>query len=239
MLKKDMSVSLDEFLKYLLKKWKLIVGCVLFGAIIALVTAETMDNSIVVPQSEKYVELKEQEAGFLEYINNSVVMQLNPMNVFERTIFIDHITDRNALKDYIDSGRIWEKTEQEISVNYLIEITSWEDRETSNSAELKVRYSDETTCEELAEYLEKEIRLFDNDTDVTVGVQRTVIDKSLSEKQLWYFNRLQDIQGQLEYAAQGCTIKVSGTVAAAFGILIGGMCAVVVSFFLFLVKKEV
>ena len=47
------------------------------------------------------------------------------------------------------------------------------------------------------------------------------------------------IQGQLEYAAQGCTIEVTGTVAAAFGILIGGMCAVVVSFFLFLVKKEV
>ena len=68
-----------------------------------MVTAETMDNSIVVPQSEKYVELRKQEAGFLEYINNSVVMQLDPMNVFECTIFIDCIYDRNALKDYVDS----------------------------------------------------------------------------------------------------------------------------------------
>lgn len=238
MLKRDMSVSLDEVLKYLLKKWKFLVVCALLGGGIATVTAKVMDNSIVIPQSENYVELKEQEAEFLDYINNSIRMKMDPLNVPERTLFIDNISDRNTIKDYIDSGEIWRASEQTIPITYLTELTSWGDNRTVKSLELKVQHYDEEECGQFAEYLARQIKAFDSTVDVTVGVQRTVIDKSLGERQLWYLNRLQDIQGQLEYTAQGCIIEVSETVAIAFGTLLGGICAVTLAFFLFLLKRE-
>jgi len=234
-----MSISLDDFLKYLLKKWMPIVICMLCGSIMAILAARHVGNSIVVPPNEKYAELKEQETYFLDYINNSVTMQINPLNVFERTIFIDNIVDRNALKDYVDSGKIWENSDQVLAINYLIELVIWEDRETTESVELKVQHSEENICGELAVYLAQQIQLFDKDSCVTVGEQRTLIDKSISDKQEWYRNRLQDIQGQLEYTAEGCTIEVSGAAAVVFGALMGGVSAITLLFLLFLLKKDV
>ena len=105
-----MSVSLEDFLKYLSKKWMIVVGAVFAGVVISSVFAKTLGYSIVIPASENYEDLKTQEVYFEDYIENSIIMQMNPLEIYEKTIFMDSLSDRNALKDFIDSGKVWEES---------------------------------------------------------------------------------------------------------------------------------
>ena len=235
---KTMSVSLDEFVKYLLKKWIVIALCIVFCTSAAAVGAKVCGNEFVVPASENYEDLKTQEAYFEEYIANSIVMEMNPLEVYERTIFINHVSDRNTLKDYVESGQIWKNYETEISTSYLVELITWQEWENSGCSELKIQHSEENGCEELSLYIEKEIKQFDENSEVTVGQQRTVIDESISDVQMWYTNRLRDVKGQLEYTASGCVIGVSNAVAAVFGALSGGFIGTVICFSMFFFKMK-
>lgn len=234
----SMSVSLDEFLGYLLKKWIFVVVCVVLGILFAVVGAKLCGNEIVVPPSENYEELKKQEAYFEDYIDHSITMKMNPLEIYETTIFINEATDRNALKDYIESGFIWDDYETDISVRYLIELLIWQEWEASGFIELKVQHSEKSGCEQLTKYVAEQIQVFDKNAVLTLGQQKAVIDESVSDVQMWYINRLQDIKGQLEYTASGCVIRVSNVVAA-FGALSGGFINVIVCFALFLSKKKI
>lgn len=229
-----MTVSLDDFLKYLLKKWKMIVICVMAGAIISVVLTSIQGGKIEVAASEEYLNLKEQELSFEDYIDNSIIMKMDPVNIYEKTLFVEKISDRNSLKDYIQSEEIWTEFDQEIPVKYYTELISWNENETVDRIELEIRHSEELSCDGLAEYVADQIRQFDNNLEVTIGSRRTIIDEDVSDIQMWYWNRLNDIQGQLEINAAGCTIEVSVLMAGILGVLTGSLLAVIILWLKFL-----
>lgn len=238
MFSERMSVSLDDFIKYLLGKWKYIFVCVMVCMIFSCVSARLSGNKIVIPPDEKYADLKEQEEYFEDYINNSVLMDMNPLNIYEKTIVIDDVSDRDALKGQIDSGEIWKKSDETLPVQYLAELVTWDERTASQAIEIKVQHSEEAECVKLADDLVQQIRAFDHKAEVTVGETRTVIDKSVSDEQMWFVNRLQDIKGQLEYTASGCIIEVSYVVALILGIFLGGLMSFIILFCMFLWKQN-
>ena len=102
MTKEMKSVSLDEFLNYVMKKWMTIIICVILGCLFSVMGAKICDNTITVPADEEYSELKEQESYFENYMDDSLIMKMDPFNIYERTIYINEFKDRNALKDYVE-----------------------------------------------------------------------------------------------------------------------------------------
>ena len=86
-----MTISLEEFIKYLLKKWKMMVSVMLI--VTAIFTGATffVGNEISVPHSEEYL-YYEQEVEYLKsYMEKSILMNLDPTCIYERTLFIKNI----------------------------------------------------------------------------------------------------------------------------------------------------
>lgn len=223
----QMTVSLDDYIRYMIKKWKLLIGLLLAGGCLAGTATLFFGQEIVIQPSEKYAELKEQEASFLEYMENSVIMEMDPMNVYKRTLFLTNLSDQNALKDYIESGNVWENCEEPLQVKYLTELLEWQEEAQPEKVELELSHSDGETCEKLAEYIEEALQRYDQNLQIMIGTQRVVADQGISDEQMWCRNRLNDIQGQLEYTAAGCTITISFVTAVLFGAMIGGLLALV------------
>ena len=233
-----MTVSLDDFLKYLMKQWKVIVFFVLLGMAFAVGATALLGTKIEILPSEEYADLKEQEESFEDYMENSIVMQIDPMNVFEKTIFIKNVSDQDALKDYLSSNDLWSQYTQSISSKYLREVVSWEENSESENIELTVCHSDETSCGELSEYIADKIQQYDENAEVRVGTQRVTMDEEISDNQMWAIDRLNDIKGQLEIVSAGCTIEVSRVTAMILGILIGGLLSIILLWAKFLMKEN-
>lgn len=233
-----MTVSLDEFLKYLLKKWKmvlafLIVFILLFGA-----SAKMLGKKIVISPSEEYLQLKEQEASISGYIENAPMMKIDSTYVQEIVIYISDISDRDALKNYFDSGNVWEGIEYEHYLYYIMELVTWTDGNAAKSAEIKIQHSEEAQCSLMAEFLSEKIHDFDEEAEVLVGTPYIASDESIADVQSWYKNRLNAIEGQLEYARAGYVIEVNLPVAILTGALVGGFTAIVVAFLLFVLNRK-
>lgn len=75
------TVSLDDFIKYLIKKWYVIVVCVILGIGTFAVSVFMFGQKIVIPQSDKYAGLKEEEDEFEKYIDNAPLMKIDATNV--------------------------------------------------------------------------------------------------------------------------------------------------------------
>lgn len=236
---KRTSVCLDEFFRYLLKKWKIFVLSLLIGICAAIVCSNIMGFKIVIPKAENYDELKEQEDYFEKYMEESLLMQINPLKVYEKKIYIEHVSNRTALKEYVESGKIWNKFEQNLEKQYLDELLNWDEQEDNQNVELVIQHSEEQLCEELTSYVAEQIVSADKCASIIVGDTKIVADETVLEAQSWPERRLQDIRGELEHTAAGCVIEVSVPIAIIVGILLGGMIGFVWLLLKYLFEEEV
>lgn len=236
---KRTSVCLDEFFRYLLKKWKIFVLSLLLGICAAIVCSNIKGFKIVIPKAENYDELKEQKDYFEKYMEESLLMQINPLKVYEKKIYIGHVSNRTALKEYVESEKIWNKFEQNIEKQYLDELLSWDEQEDNQSVELVIQHSEEQLCEELTSYVAEQIASADKYASIIVGDTKIVADETVLEAQSWPERRLQDIRGELEHTAAGCVIEVSVPMAIIVGILLGGMIGFVWLLLKYLFEEEV
>ena len=90
-------VSLDDFIDYLMKKWIITAICIVLGIGVFVLSALFLDNKITILPGDNYEELKVQEAGFIEYIENAPFMKIDSSNIHERIIYISGITKRDSL----------------------------------------------------------------------------------------------------------------------------------------------
>lgn len=232
-----MSVSLDDFLKYLIKKWYIVITFVLVCCIIFCSVTVIIGKKIEVPPSEEYLQLKEEEDSIQHYLENSIVMKMDPVNIYERILYVSDISDKIVLKDYVWSDETWSEFVNSDVVQYVWEIVTWE--EVGKDMEITIRHSGSTECSEFSEYLAEQIRKEDENVKVVVGEQRTVTDEAMATRQIWYLERLEDIQGQLEYTARGYTIEVTLGTSIVLGVFTGGLLAIVALFCAFLLKKQI
>lgn len=230
----NMTVSLDEFIGYILEKWKMLAVIIFICIIFSVGAAAKVGGKIVIPTSEEYISLKEEEAYYEEYIDHSIVMKMDPTNIYERTVFLSNVQEESQLRDYIEGGAVFEKFEEDIPVKYLLELVSWNQQDVSGKAEIIIRHNNKEQCDSLSEYVAGCVRSYDENTEVFVGSSKSVADESVSKSQLWWRNRLDNVKGSLEYATAGCTIEVNSMAAGIFGIAFGGFLSVIILFFDFL-----
>ena len=94
MLTKEITVSLEDFIKYLLKKWKSVIFFVGIIMILFVIGAKMFGQKIVVEPSERYVVLQGQKETIEEYIENSPFMEIDPMNIHQCRIYLKNISNR-------------------------------------------------------------------------------------------------------------------------------------------------
>lgn len=227
------TVSLDEFVKFLLKKWKIVLAFLVVFVLLFGASALMLGKKIVISPSEEYLQLKEQEESIREYVEKAPMMKINSTCVQEIVIYISDISNRDALKNYFDSGTVWDGIEYENHLYYIMELVTWTDGNAAKSAEIKIQHSEEAQCNLMAEFLSEKIRDFDGEAEVLVGTPYIASDESIADVQSWYKNRLNAVEGQLDYARAGYVIEVSLPVAIVTGALMGGLTAIVVVFLLF------
>lgn len=225
-----MNISLDDFLQYLKTKWILILFCILLGSVLGIAAVGLNGEVIKIDPSEKYIELKEQEAYFLDYEANSLIMQMNSTNAFEGVIYLNSTAEKQTIKEYVFSDAIWENYDLDISVQYLRELISWS--EGMDYVEIKIWHYDEEECTRLMEYLAKKIASFDQRLEISKSEVIESAEEEISESQTWVYNRLEDIQGQLEHEQAGAVIQIDFVKAAIAGSLLGS----ILSFAVFLIK---
>ena len=238
MAKKDMTVSLDEFLAFLLKKWIIILGTVVIFVGLFCVSAKMLGEKIVFEPSEKLATLLEEAEFVNSYIENAPFMKINAANVHECTIYLSEISDKSSLANYLDSGHIFDEYEYEFGKYQLVELTTWIETADPSAVEIKVQHYDEESCEFMTNYLVRKIQLFDENLEVFVGTQHVTADRSVTEEQLWYIDRKRAVEGQLEYTRKGYTIEASLPIAAVAGVMFGGITSVCMLFVWFYIEHK-
>lgn len=231
----DITISLEEFGKYFLKKWKIAVLLVFLCTGIFCGAVKILGEEISVPHSEEYLYYEQESAWLEKYMEESVLMQMNPTNIPEITLYLEDSSDIQSLKDYILSNSIWEELETLRNKRYFYELLTWNEGE---KASISLRHVTEDECREAAEYLEKKILAYDANINVTVGELRTVTDEELQDEQLRWYDRIDYSKTLLLEAEAGYTIRVNIIAAAATGILTGGIIAVSVLLVLYMVKRK-
>lgn len=231
------TVSLDDFIRYLMKKWIIIVACIVLGVVSFVLSASLLGEKIVIPQSEKYASLKEEEAAFEKYIANAPLMKMDSTNIYERILYLSNITNREALKNFVDAGVAWENWSDENFKVYFSDHITWKDGE-QQSAEVEIWYYDDQECEKLTEYLAEQIKTKDSQVEILLGDPHIINDELTSDTQHWYINRLHAIQGELEHTAAGYTIETSLPIAAVVGAMAGVAAAIVCLFVTFLYREQ-
>ena len=232
-----LTVSLDDYIKYLIKKWKIIIACVVIFVVLFAVSSVVLDEKIVIPPSDEYSELIEQEASFELYMEESPLMQIKSQNVYECIVYVSNIAERASLKSHVDAGYVWNEFDDDIFKKYFSDLVTWYDVG-NNSAEIKVQYYEELQCEKISMYLSNQIKVFDEQLEVLQGDICIVSDEQIYDVQQWYKNRLKAVQGQLEYAATGYTITVSLPVAVLFGGFSGIFTSFLMLFLCFVFDKK-
>ena len=231
------TVSLDEFIKYLMKKWKIVLTVILLVTVSFVFSVAFLGNKITIPPSEEYENLKEHEKSFETYIDNSPLMKIDSPNVYERIVYISKIIDRESLKNHIEAGHVWDNWDDENFRCYFSDLVTWYDS-TSQSAEIKIQHYEEKECEKLAKYLVEQLHIYDTELEVLLGDALVSRDETIADVQTWYINRLDDIQGQLEHTAAGYTIEATVPTAIVIGAMAGALLSVVCMYLMFLCSKK-
>ena len=231
------TVSLDEFIKFLMKKWKIVLAFILLVTVSFVFSVVFLGNKIIIPSSGDYADLKKQEDSFETYIENSPLMKIDSTNVCERIIYMSNIKDRESLKNYVEAGRVWDNWNDENFRCYFSDLVTWYDS-TSQSAEIKIQHYEQKECEKLAKYLVEQLYVYDNEIKILLGDALENRDETIADVQTWYINRLDDIQGQLEHTAAGYTIEATVPTAVVIGAMAGALLSVVCLFLMFLCGKK-
>lgn len=240
MASEKMTISLEDFTKYFIKKWKTVLIIILVCTALFTGAAKIVGEEITVPHSEEYL-YYEQESAWLEaYLENSVLMQMNPTSIHERTLFLENISQKERLKSYAASLDIWDEINSEGNKEYFFELLTWQEDEAGN-VQLILRQVTEEECLEFAEYLKGKLENYDSTVEVTVGEERLVKDEDLQDEQLRWYDRIDYSKSLLLDAQAGYTIRVNAAAAAITGIITGGILSIIILIlsFLFNRNKEV
>ena len=232
-----MTISLEEFIKYLLKKWKMMVSVILI--VTAIFTGATffVGNEILVPHSEEYL-YYEQEVEYLKsYMEKSILMNLDPTCIYERTLFIKNISDKELLSNYVNSSEIWQDYETERSKAYIWQLISWNENEIGE-VELKIKHATSEECMECAEYLKESIQKRDSSAEIIIGAESIFVDEELAKEHLRWYDRIEYAESLLLNSQAGYTITINKTAAAIVGALAGCVAAVMIELVLYIRQEK-
>lgn len=225
------TISFEELIKYYMKKWKFIAIISVLAGVIFYVVAMWAGEEIVVPPSERCVYLEEQEESLKDYIDNSVIMKMDSMNISQITFSVKNIENPEEFGACLSTGKGWDEDAFMLPVKYLNEVVVWEKGEKEGELKIQLRYFDQDSCEEFYEKISQWLRSIQEDIIFADKVEMIVSEENVLRKQLEIFDLLDDVQGELEYVAAGFTLSVSKEVALVVGMLTGG----IFSAFLFMV----
>lgn len=231
------TVSLDELVKFLLKKWKIIIIGIIGFSIFSAVSAVSIGGKIVIPPDENYGELKMEEASFMEYIENSPVMSMDATSIYRSVVYVSDIKERALLKDFVESGAVWNEWEDVNFKTYFDDLVTWHDINES-SAEIEIYHYEENVCSNVSKFLSIHLLNFDTNLKVLQGETHVTSDETIADVQEWYRNRLNAIEGQLEHTAAGYTIEVSVLAAIITGGIFGVFFTVAILFAVFWVQSQ-
>lgn len=234
----NMTISLEEFIKYLIGKWK-VFGCVvILCTALFCGTAMMFGEEISVPHSEEYLFYEDALERHLIYVDEAVLMTLDPLCIYERSLFLKNITDKELLKDYTSSSEIWDELQTDRVKKYLPELLTWNENEETGSVELVLRHGTSEDAIEWAEYLAEQLKNYDENLDVIIGAERIVADEDVELEQLRRYTRTEHIKSLWLDSRAGYTIRVSIPVAAVTGVLAGAVLSIVIVLFEYMFKNK-
>lgn len=237
MASEQMTISFEDFVKYFIKKWKLVLGIVALSVILFMAGAKFLGEEISVPHSEEYLYYEKESAWLERYMKEAALMQINPTEIPERTLFLKNISEKDALKDYALSKEIWEGYVTEYEKAYLYELLNWQEQE-DESVQLILRHVTEEDCKKAAEHLKSRLQDQDASAEITIGEARVSKDENLQDEQLRWYDRIDYSKSLLLDSQAGYTLKVSMTAAAMTGAVTGGVLSVVAVFCMCMFGKK-
>lgn len=237
MSKDKMTICLEDFLKYLLKKWKIVALIVAVSAVCFVAGAMFLGEEIVVPHSEEYLHYEQELQWHESYLEESILMNLDPLSIHERSIILRNITDNEQMKNYAVSSEIWEDYDTEWSKKYISELVSWEENQDDGTVELVLRHATEQECVEAAKYLEKKLLEQDSAVEVIISAERIVADEKLQSEHLRWYDRIYYINSLLLDSRAGYVLKVNKMAAAITGVMAGGMLALAWGLVSFVIRR--
>ena len=229
MASEQMTISFEDFVKYFIKKWKLVLGIVVLAVALFVVGAKALGEEISVPHSEEYLYYEKESAWLERYMKEAALMQINPTEIPERTLFLENISEKDVLKDYVLSKEVWEGYVTAYEKAYLYELLNWQEQE-HGSVELILRHVTEAECKEAAEYLKSRLEDQDAGIEVIIGEARISKDENLQDEQLRWYDRIDYSKSLLLDSQAGYTLKVNIAAAAMTGAVAGGVLSVAVVF---------
>ena len=233
-----MTISLEEFLAYLLKKWKIIAVIVFACVGIFAGTAKMFGGEISVPHSEEYLHYEQELAWHESYLKDSVLMNIDPTSIYQRTVLLRNIADREVLRTYVTSLEIWDDFQTEWVKTYFPELVTWTDLEVTGTVELTLRHATSEECLEAAEYLQEKIVEQDEQAEIIIGAEKIVTDETLQEEHLRWYSRIDYVNSLLLDSQAGYTLKVSMPAAILTGALAGGVFAIFMLLLCYIVKGK-
>lgn len=232
-----MTISFEEFVKYLIKKWIIVAGCVVLCAALFVGGAKLLGEEISVPHSEEYLYYEKESAWLERYMKEAALMQINPTEIPERTLFLENVTDMAGLKDYALSREIWEGYVTGYEKNYLYELLNWQEGK-DGSVELILRHVTKEDCLAAAEHLKARLEDKDAGALITIGEARITKDENLQDEQLRWYDRIDYSKSLLLDSQAGYTLKVSVAAAAITGAAAGGVLALAIVFMMCILGKK-
>lgn len=223
------TVSFDDFVKYYVKKWKVSVLVILVCTAVFVVGSQFLGEEISSPPSEEYLYYEKESAWLEQYLKESVLMQINPTSVQERTLYLKNVDDKETLKDYVLSRNLWEYYVTDRNTDYFYELLDWQEDE-YGTVQLTICHITEEECLDAAEYLKNRLEIQDAAIEITIGAAKVAKDEELQDEQLRWYDRIDYSKSLLLDAQAGYTITVSTTVSAICGIVSGVLLSVIVNF---------
>ena len=232
-----MTINFDEFIKYFVKKWKIVFVIIMCFACVFAGATKIVGKEINVPHSEEYLYYEKESAWLEEYLEKAILMKLNPTEIHERTIFLENIAQKEKLESFVQSIDIWDDFETEYEKKYLNELLIWSESD-NGSIGLTVRHSTEKECLEIAQYLSNKIEEYDEVVETLIGEERITVDEKLQDEQLRWYDRIEYSKSLLLESQAGYTIKVNVVAAAITGIITGGIISFVVVLFMYIATQK-
>ena len=232
----NVTINLDEYIKFFLKKWKLVAVIILGFMFVFVGATKIFGNEISVPHSEEYLYYERVLQWHEEYLEDSVLMSANATSIYVETILLRNISDIELLKNYVTSVDVWEGLETNRVIKYYPELVEWQ--ESGQTVELAIKHATEEECQAAMDHIIEKIRTFDLSVEIIEGSSRVLVDEKLEEEQLRWFDRIEYTNSLLLDAQAGYTIKIDLMAAVITGGIIGTCASVFLTLVMYLFKRN-
>lgn len=233
-----LTISFEDFVKYYIKRWKTAAAIVILCAAIFAVGSRFLGEEIVSAPSEEYLYYEQESAWLERYLKESILMQINPTEIPERTLYLKNISVKEETKDYVMSRTIWENYITDRNTDYFYELLDWQEEEDSGNVQLTIRHVTEEECLDAAEYLKNCLEKEDVFMEVTIGESQMTKDEELQDEQLRWYDRIDYSKTLLLDSQAGFTIQVNTMVSTLTGVAAGGILSIVLIFILCLKERN-